>query len=962
MNRKGGISRKCIQKMLGYPTGALGENYAARTYDWAKDVINEFEEELKRKEGGCIRGVNLEYGTPIRFKRLLSNLRKTLDLPLSPQGPSSGHISVIEFQGKYGFPQGSLTGKSPEWKWARDMLAQLNSDLYEQGHIGTAWERKVPEIRRHLASLQKAEKLPVNELGRLNRKEVMTFFGLPSNQSTSIAESRAPKLKELFAEFDERIVKDGYSQYKGDAYEKKLREILGKKNIVLDKSSRRISRKWLAEEIGVSISEFSSFLHSPKISSIIEHKTREIHASQRKGKTKKYFTLFGAASINLGVTPYSEVHDRVFSFESLVSAYALEFSEKIATGFIAITNNVKSTPKSQYYRVKHFLLWLSGKRVYFDIIDCIKTNKRIDQVQFERACMEYHAELLQDNHSAPSNLALPIITKFGDAKIFPKYKFRRKTGEKRGKDRCHKQSILEAEKKTESENALAVLEDAARYRGIEIESRKDARLFIQTLLYEKSRRDDLPDDLSAAMLQISKERLLEIRKKASIQFKSWQDKHKKSELLISDAAYSGREIATMLDKYRGDKKSKGWRDIQAHLFPKNDDNASLSNLLAVIQYSYGGIPPNYEVTNEQFWGKLYSRFGGVCEVASYLLPTRKAVSSALTLYLCESGANVAVALVLPPGCVRNSEVPAHKKVVGRKDRAKGKTIYDDLPIKSTSKSCVSAVSALRYLDDATCFINRERGGNRQFIGLYYLRGKSQQILEHSFREDFKDICSTSNNLKKFRLVPSMLRPTVLLQAQLKHPTNLGVAQLIAQHESGSTTTGYTNKLPHRVNMEAHMLEYQQSMEFIFSRHVNDPHVKIGVTEADWKKRMNGAKATGLGVFCENQEIVESNGRKTKCTEIEKCIRCDRQRMLVSADVESISEMIMWKMSLDKYEDQWVSERLDRWTSIWIPWKAFFHVVLEEKMSRGKLSKIKKNAYSLVDERMKKDNFVLPEPW
>ncbi|MES9966239.1 MAG: hypothetical protein ABW074_03110, partial [Sedimenticola sp.] len=166
VNKMGGINRKAITDMAGFPLGSLSERYAAQTYKWAKKVVDEFEAMIKESEGGYIAGINLDYGTPVRLRKLLEELRETLDLPMSRHGINGGHISFIEFQRKYGFPDGSLTGKGAEWKWARDMLAGFDSDLYENGMIGTTWEMKVPGIRKYLEGLMKRQSLPINELGK----------------------------------------------------------------------------------------------------------------------------------------------------------------------------------------------------------------------------------------------------------------------------------------------------------------------------------------------------------------------------------------------------------------------------------------------------------------------------------------------------------------------------------------------------------------------------------------------------------------------------------------------------------------------------------------------------------------------------------------------------------------------------------------------------------------------------
>jgi hypothetical protein len=948
---KGKIARSLIEKQYNFQHCSLSNYYGVKRYQWCKDVVDTYEKELKEKEGGDITGINSEHGTPNRFRRLVDELRDNIDrLPLVPQGYRTGRISFRSFEKKFKFPTNSLVGTTELWKWARDMLNEFDYELYEQGITGTVWERKVPNIRTYLESLSENNELPINELGKLNRKAVMSKFGMPANQSTSVAETRAPKLKELFAEFDELISQNNYSQYAGDKHKSALSEILQNSELVLDSSLRVISIKWLSEELNVSKSIIRI---SPNLMELIEERTNTLYETQQRGTTKKSFNVYGAATINLGATPYSKKHNRVYSFSSLIELYNLEFAEKVGTTFIAISNKAATgTVKNKYLRILHFFKWLANpENIDSNVASLLRNNKKVNQDGFGRACMAYRAVLLLDNPHA--NLNTFIITQFGDARVIPKYTFLTKG--RVTKDKGHRQSILEASiKKDELESVEEILIDAAKYRGIELSQGKDTKAFLETLMFEKANKPDLPDDLSQAMLEITKSRLLEIRTQASETFIQWQNLNKEGVELLDLATVDCDEFSSMLQQ-RESISSYQWSQYIAGVFPAYDKQLTLANLLAVIKEVFNSCPPNTTTTNMQMWNKKYSLLGGIERVASYLVPTRKAFSAALILYLCESGANVAVALTLLKDCIRKSGVAQHKKVVGRKDRSFGKPIYDDLVVKPEHKECVSAISALDYI----CSVQPQTSDDTL---QYYQKGVLQPLTEFAFRDEFKAICAQSDYLKQFRLVPSMLRPTVLLNVQLKDPANLGVAQLIAQHESGSTTGGYTNKLPHRIQMEKDMLEFQQTIEIVMLYDDENAHSKLDIDQKKWETKKQKVEKTGWGVFCKDREIITKTGEKVKCTEVENCVKCKHDRMLVSADPTSISEMIIWKTSLEKHEEEFTTKNSNRWTDVWVPWQAFFYVVLEEKMTRGKLSLIKKQATEIANQKMNKNDFVMPEPW
>jgi hypothetical protein len=944
---RGKIARTLIEKEYGFEHCSLSNYHNLKKHEWAKNTVDKFESDLIQQETE-IAGINTEFGTPSRFKRLLESLRSnTEEIPLSPQGENAGHINRRIFAEKYNLPQSALTKNATLWQWMRTMLDNFDDELYEDCTIGTVWERKVPEIRNYLEQVAETKQLPINEHGRLNRRAVMGHFGMPSNQSTSVAETRAPKMQQLFKEYDEIISQQCYSQYAGDKHKDALRQILNKRVLVLDSSLRQISFKWLAQELRT---EKSIIRSSPNLMALIEQRTKAIHETQHRGTTTKSFNLYGAASINLGATPFSVKHNRVYSFSSLIEFYNLRFAEQVGTTFIAICNKgATGTAKGKYQRLLHFFTWIANpENIDSNVASLLRENKKPNQVDFSRTCMAYRAALLIKSPKTNTNTS--IITQFGEAKVIPKYTFLPTS--RVNKDKSHKQSILEASlKKDETELVKNVLTDAANYRGINISQGKDTKAFLETLMFEKSNNPDLPEDLSQAMVEITASRLLEIRIQASRVFEKWQSAHQKGHKLVASATVNCEEFRSRLHQR---KTSSGlWSEYIKDVFPIEDSQVALANLLAIIKKNYDGCPPNNKNTGMQFWSKKYQLFGGIEQVASYLVPTSEALSSVLMLYLCESGANNAVALSLDRCCIHKSEVAQHRKVVGRKDKALGKPIYVDLKIKSENKQCVSAIGGLEYL------CSTQVGDDSL---QYYQNGKLQPLTEFTFRAAFKAICDQSDYLKQFNLVPSMLRPTVLLNVQLKDPTNLGVAQMIAHHESGSTTGGYTNKLPHRIQMESDMLEFQQTIEVVILNDDKDAHTKLDIDESEWKAKRKKAVKTGWGVYCKDRELVTESGEKVQCVEVENCVKCRHKRMLVSADPESISDMIIWKISLENNQTDFTSKNMNRWTDTWVPWQAFYSVVLEEKMVRGKLSLIKKQATEIANRKMNDNNFVMPRPW
>ena len=59
------------------------------------------------------------------------------------------------------------------------------------------------------------------------------------------------------------------------------------------------------------------------------------------------------------MTPYSNAHKRVFDFSGLIPVYGLEFTERVATTFIAVAGNLVAA-RAELRRLMHFFTWLAA--------------------------------------------------------------------------------------------------------------------------------------------------------------------------------------------------------------------------------------------------------------------------------------------------------------------------------------------------------------------------------------------------------------------------------------------------------------------------------------------------------------------------------------------------------------------------------------------------------------------------
>ena len=208
----------------------------------------------------------------------------------------------------------------------------------------------------------------------------------------------------------------------------------------------------------------------------------------------------------------------------------------------------------------------------------------------------------------------------------------------------------------------------------------------------------------------------------------------------------------------------------------------------------------------------------------------------------------------------------------------------------------------------------------------------------------------------------MIRPTLLLIDHLKNPMNLGVTQLRARHEKDGTTFGYVAKLPLRLILNKKIREFQDAIQVIALSNLKDAQSKLRIEQDDWISASNRFRRTGLGTFCFDPEsgVQPDYPKGNTCQALDRCLTCPLK--IVVAEPKSIADMIIWKKALESAEAKLLDERYERWVTVWMPYLAFFQVVLDEKMARGEFAKTKVEAERIADLRMRSKDFKLPAPW
>ena len=701
---------------------------------------------------------------------------------------------------------------------------------------------------------------------------------------------------------------------------------------------------------------------TPKLVALIREKQAELDESQRRGVTAKAFRIHGADYLNVGVTPHSKAHGRVFDFSTLIEEYGLAFVERVATAFVAVAGNLVGARKD-HRRLVHFLTWLAALPES-TVARRMRDGQSVDQREFVRVAFLYQQEVVFGETREGGNVPdwrFAIVEKVAEAGLFPRVQFPRSVDRRRQRVRNARPSLAEAPVvDADARKILEAAEAGSRYRNLDLGAEKDAIAFAQTLALERARRTDLPESLPEAIRILCDERLVELRKAASAIVGPWCETYREGRAILAEAEHDGLQIFETLEREREcGIGTVRWRILVESFFPRSQPRRALANLLAVVEAKFHGICPKaYQGAWVNFWGNQFRKVGGVRVVQAYLCPPRLVVSAVVCLYLCESGVNSGVTLGMKANAIRASRRPRHIIVTGRKARARNRAIYSELPLRRTVHGCMSAAEALKFYADAVRLL---RTGHEDLpLFVHVARGRLQQLSDWSLYLDFSAIVAMSERLASLRIFPAMIRPTVLLSMQLRHPDSYEAVQMFAQHRSDTTTMGYVRKLPYRIILEQRMRRFAETLEVVAAN--RDAWEKMGRPVAGWLEAIDRARRTGLGVWCQDPEAGAQPDvpKGTACHAVDRCLGCSK--FLVVADEESVADMIVWSKALEDAEPAWLDDNHERWTEHWVPWRAFFEVVLNEKMTRGVLATIKKRAVARAAARMESSKFKAPQPW
>ena len=523
----------------------------------------------------------------------------------------------------------------------------------------------------------------------------------PHRTSVSSILPDNPAVKALLDEYDVIEGDKRYSPYKYDAIEGELKDLLDRGEFELA-HKRKINKTSLARRLGVRT---GAFLSTPKLDALIRKKQAEVDELQRRGVTARAFRVHGADYINLGATPYSKAHGRVFDFSGLIEEYGLAFVERVATTFVAVVGNL-AEPQAVQPRVVDFLTWLATLPES-SVAWRMRDGQPVDRREFCRLALLYQQQVAygESTQSRPvTSSRFAIIEKLGEAGLFPRVQFSRSVDRRKHRVKNARPSLAEAPVvDPDARRILEAAEAGSKYRDVDLGADKDAIAFAQTLAVERAGRTDLPESLPEAIRILCDERLVELRKAASAIFVAWCETYREGRALLAQAEHDGLHMFQMLEKEREHGiETMRWRRLLASLFPMSQPRRALANLLAVVEAKFHGICP--KATGDawgKFWGDRFRNVGGARAVQAYLCPLEaRRERGRVPLPLRERGelrCRAAHEGQRHPG---SRDGPRHIIVTGRKGRARNRAIYSELPLRRTVHGCTGAAEALRFYADA----------------------------------------------------------------------------------------------------------------------------------------------------------------------------------------------------------------------------------------------------------------------
>jgi hypothetical protein len=680
----------------------------------------------------------------------------------------------------------------------------------------------------------------------------------------------------------------------------------------------------------------------------------------------------GTAKRETALCPFDSSKGRFFDFtkfESLGRAFIAAF----ARAFVLSSSSLAaSSATSRYNSSCRFLRWLvTNQRNLLQLVQTLRSDHtRATSKDWEDAVELWKDSILNEPKYKPgskytfiSNM-IYVLKKIAIFGVIPKLVLLVPSTKLRKAARPRR-TLVELSRQDNKEDKNAILKSSLGGTGntnFELEAQKD---FLVSLSDEEGRIIGATEEHAKSLMKINAQRLALIRACACKDFKKWRDHFLEGQRLLQSCDMTFEEIEAILCRQYSSQGSKG--AATKSVFPARKRDVSISRLLTFFRCHpeyRGRILGHGQKENILKWlYEISSHFGSLNSLQAYLYPHSEMTNAVFVIIMCDTGCNLGVASTLHVNCLEKAQDPAYKILKGTKMRARGKLIVDELPIKDPINeiSCVKAIETYQRMSEGIRRLATSETAQSLFLNITRTGGSVYSSDTRLLCRYFERFCERHSELRGLNIRPTMIRPSILLQAAFDKETGIIASASVGDHASMSTTFGYVSRYPIRIIWERKIREFQALFQAVSIYSIQGAAKKLGLTIKQVEKLFNEASRTGLGVACLNPRAGVQPGSKVGdiCTQLQNCPTCSN--MFVVATVENLKDLILWNNHLEQSRSDWEANRPERWEKIWLPWLVFTEVAIEQA-NRGRIVKAFIQAKTIAEELIARKEVNLPPLW
>lgn len=669
------------------------------------------------------------------------------------------------------------------------------------------------------------------------------------------------------------------------------------------------------------------------------------------------------------------------SFRILIPRWPECIAERIANSFDTSFGSLQGGARYAYQLIIGVFTWIADSRntSIRKCFETLKEGKLPDQASWGHLWNTL-LEGVRRRHAKkglqPSTLDQELLTltrvfqEFARLRIFPDLPYLPKRPAKKvvqAKTR-HRRTVAEAqpinltpahEVSNQAQrlvsNILAMHLDKGEFEN------QETAAFLKVLMEEVSDENGIsPKDIPEIVKTILTRRLKLISEAARAIIVDAQAHLQVGKLLLSEATFTATGLAEILNC----SSVRQRRELLNQWFPQSPKDheirSTTANILSAAILRYGGIVPSASSGNSlsipgfptSRVAVMARKVGGRTNISKYLIPNGEAVCAVLTDYMISAAANPAVAMSLPAQCMSPSDKPGFVQVTGKKLRAGGKPIQNDFHERS------DVLTNIKWLVEVfTKYRDADTTGLANQLAVMHIGTELRAINEQYLLSAFRKLLASTPKLRGFKIVPSMIRRSVIVLQTLGSVD--GSISAALANQSKPVNSIYNDIFAIRAQKDIRMREYIQDFESLVIIRATDVTELIGYSNKEIKNCFSKLQRTGLGTLCKNPNG-KPGSEGIKCTE-PRCAGDLCPQMDVRLHPEDVALLQIWKTVLLKAEPIWERDRAERWNDVWLPFLCLIQVI-EEKSSRGALLA----AWDAGSERRREierdPKFKVPTPW